>query len=50
MGGSGSVDAGFGKEGVNQAALQQLAQLVAPSNSAAEQADFWKNFSGNINF
>jgi hypothetical protein len=50
--GSGVVtgDGGLGGGIVDQAALQQLAQLVAPANSAAEQADFWKNFSGNINF
>lgn len=46
MGGAGVGTGGNAGSGiVDQAALQQLAQLVAPANSAAEQADFWKNFN-----
>ena len=51
MGGSGAGTDGGSSQGiVDPAALQQLAQLVAPSNSVEQQADFWKNFTGNIGF
>jgi hypothetical protein len=46
MGGAGDGTGGNAGSGiVDQAALNQLAQLLNPSNSAAEQADFWKNFN-----
>jgi hypothetical protein len=51
MGGSGSGAGDGSNQGiVDPVALQQLAQLVAPSNSVEQQADFWKNFTGNISF
>jgi hypothetical protein len=53
MGGSGagSGDGGGSTQGiVDPAALQQLAQLVSTTSSVEDQADFWKNFTGNIGF